>query len=419
MLLNEQQSRANYLAGDIRRYESDYKELLDQLDSERNHFKAMVLKNKSYLKTAKKLGEARSKLLDEIATLKDQMVMDKQEIKQLRQQAADNARSMRELKRELRKPILNAESRASEAEARAEAAQVSAQAEVERAVREMNETKKETMKDLRKVARAVHAAEWRVHRKECEVDLKVAKAQGEARRAQERANKIIALCDLDVENAMRDVHMAAAEAAAAREEAIAEAKMARDAEEAKTMAEYQAFLLRRQVERAQAKAAKLKETLKDLQPIASTRTEDDWAALEDSTRRKAAQRERDALRHFFSTHQWRAQDLATVLEEVDLLAELYFTKEGEHHFFQRVKELHSKLESADYGLRFGLVLHFEMRLTLAKIQQIVEAACKEFFPTLDRYKKKPWYSNPFQKREVLYTPRIVPSRSKLEPAIPL
>lgn len=175
--------------------------------------------------------------------------------------------------------------------------------------------------------------------------------------------------------------------------------------------------MRRQVERAQLKAAKLQETLKELQPLAHSRSADEWAALESDTRRKAAQRERHALRGFFSSHQWRAQDVATVLEELDLLSALFSTREGEHHYFMRVKELHRKLECNDYGLRFGLFLHFEMRLTLAKIQQIVDAACKEFNVCIDRYKKKPWHCNPYVKKEILYTPRIVPSRSKLEPVI--
>lgn len=48
-------------------------------------------------------------------------------------------------------------------------------------------------------------------------------------------------------------------------------------------------------------------------------------------------------------------------------------------------QLHRKLENDDFGIRFGLFLHFEMRLTTAnKVQQIVEAACKEFLP-VDRY----------------------------------
>lgn len=96
VLENERQARTTYLAGDIRRYESDYKDLHDHLEFERGHKKLMVSKNnKGYLATAKKLGEERTKLLDEISVLKDQVYSDKHEIKQLRQQVADKARSMR------------------------------------------------------------------------------------------------------------------------------------------------------------------------------------------------------------------------------------------------------------------------------------------------------------------------------------
>ena len=86
-------------------------------------------------------------------------------------------------------------------------------------------------------------------------------------------------------------------------------------------------------------------------------------------------------------------------------------------FFAAVKLLHTKLETDDFGVKFGLFLHFEMRLTLPKIQQIVEAACKTFHVGINRYKKKSWLSNPHNKSMVLYTPRIVPSRTKLEPVI--
>ena len=49
------------------------------------------------------------------------------------------------------------------------------------------------------------------------------------------------------------------------------------------------------------------------------------------------------------------------------------TKEGFAIYFAQVKGLHSKLECDVFGIRFGLYIHFEMKLTLAKIQNLVEA----------------------------------------------
>ena len=63
----------------------------------------------------------------------------------------------------------------------------------------------------------------------------------------------------------------------------------------------------------------------------------------------------------------------------------------------------------------GLFLHYDMKLTLTKIQRFVEAACKEFNTSTNRYKKKPWLVNPFNTNETLMTPRICPTRTKLEP----
>ena len=54
------------------------------------------------------------------------------------------------------------------------------------------------------------------------------------------------------------------------------------------------------------------------------------------------------------------------------------TKEGWAIYFFKVRALHAKLENADFGIRFGLFLHYEMKLPLAKLQLVVEAACKEY-----------------------------------------
>ena len=134
--------------------------------------------------------------------------------------------------------------------------------------------------------------------------------------------------------------------------------------------------------------------------------------------RKAAERERNGLRGFFRSHTWRTVDLAFVLAELGFLRDIVFeTKEGFTLYMGEVRKLHTKLEQQDYGIRFGLYLHFEMKLTLANIQHVVEAGCKEYNRGSDRFKKIVWLANKFNKKDVLMTPRIVPARSKLEPVI--
>ena len=48
---------------------------------------------------------------------------------------------------------------------------------------------------------------------------------------------------------------------------------------------------------------------------------------------------------------------------------------------------------------------------------MVEASCKEYNRSNDRYKKQVWLANPFNSNQKLMTPRIIPARSKLEPVL--
>ena len=145
---------------------------------------------------------------------------------------------------------------------------------------------------------------------------------------------------------------------------------------------------------------------------------EEWALLKANASRLAAMRERNALRGFFRSHKWRFVDLAFVLKELGFLRAIMFeTKEGFTLYMGEVRKLHTRLEQHDYGIRFGLYLHFDMKLTLAHIQNAVEASCMEYDRGTDRFKKRVWLSNPYVKRDVLMTPRIVPARTKLEPVI--
>jgi len=210
---------------------------------------------------------------------------------------------------------------------------------------------------------------------------------------------------------------AEADAGAAREEALQEVEAAREAKAGQDLAEYNTMLKERQVARAKKKAADLVAHHAARTPVAASRSSDEWAELQHDARRKVAQVERGSIRGFLQQHSWRPVDLADVLAELGLLQGIFDTPAGWRIYFAKVKALHAHLELQDFGIRFGLYLHLEMRLPLAKIQLMVEAACKEFQPDINRYQKKPWLVNPHNAREVLYTPRIVPARTKLEPIV--
>ena len=176
------------------------------------------------------------------------------------------------------------------------------------------------------------------------------------------------------------------------------------------------MLLQRQVLRAQRKSTELGQRLHAFTPPAA-RNANEWFALQGDALRKAAERERNGLRSFLKPHPWRLMDLAAVLDELGLLEQLFDTAQGWRIYMARVRKLHTKLEQEDFGIRFGLFIHFELKLTLPKIQLLAEAACKKYQRKIDRYRKSDWLNNPHYKRDFLSTPRIVPTSYKLKPII--
>ena len=233
---------------------------------------------------------------------------------------------------------------------------------------------------------------------ECAAALQVASAKRDAEAAEQWTEE----CLLEVE--------------AARQEALEEREAAAEAAAERDHTVYQSMLLTRQVDRAKTKAKHLTERIKLYKaPLASGRSAQEWAEMRADAQRKAGERDRYGLRGFLTAHAWRAHDLAAVLDESGLLASLFETKQGWRIYFAKVSRLHQQLERHDFGVRLGLFLHYDMKLTLEKIQRYVEAACKEFNQSSNRYKNKPWLINPFNTNEKLMTPRICPARSKLEP----
>lgn len=119
-----------------------------------------------------------------------------------------------------------------------------------------------------------------------------------------------------VKDAMQLATEAQRTAAEARKQLMKEEAAAREADNGRNQAEYATFLAKRREERAKDRANKLQERLDMLAPPTKQRSVDDWLALSYEAQRKAAQREREHLLSFFSSHQWRMIDVADVLYEM-------------------------------------------------------------------------------------------------------
>lgn len=144
--------------------------------------------------------------------------------------------------------------------------------------------------------------------------------------------------------------------------------------------EWAAKLTARREERAKAQVSALSEKLKTVAPATCHRSPEEWASLKGWARYKAAQREVAHIKSFLSSHDWRAEDIAKALSDMDtgLVQALLDTKPFFSIYFGRVGEMMKRLEKEHFGIEFGLMLHYDMRLTLPKIVQLTQAASKHF-----------------------------------------
>ena len=72
--------------------------------------------------------------------------------------------------------------------------------------------------------------------------------------------------------------------------------------------------------------------------------------------------------------------------------------------------------AGDFGIGFGLYLHFDMHLTLPKILQINQAIM-DYHKVLDYFRRKVVLRNPYRKDDIVKVPRLAPPRCQLEPKI--
>jgi hypothetical protein len=254
-----------------------------------------------------------------------------------------------------------------------------------------------------KAAESIRAAEVRVAgaaKRELTLQRKLDEAEAAAAEAEERASDSKA----EAESA-RAVAMDAMDEAAA---AQLEKDDARWAEE----------LARRREARAKAAADKLA----CFRPPMS-RTDEERAELSRNAGYAASKRDRDYLQHLFTVHNFQMQDLSAALakiegkDDVRLLDALMDSPAMFAIYFERVDELRMKMERDDFGIEFGLMLHYDFGLTLPKILEVTQVACKTFHRATNNYKSKVLLHNSHIKNTSVKLPRIAPPTSRLAPVI--
>ena len=150
---------------------------------------------------------------------------------------------------------------------------------------------------------------------------------------------------------------------------------------------------------------------------AAGRTAEEWAALAPDARRKAAEREREHLVSVLSSHPWRLVDVADAIQTCGWTRGLFDTRPFFDVHFEKVRSLMTQLEKEEYGVTFGLYLHYEARLTFPKILKLTQAGAKKYDHHLDRYRPKILLGHRYLKGVAIHVPRVAPPISKLEPKV--
>ena len=194
-----------------------------------------------------------------------------------------------------------------------------------------------------------------------------AKAKAEVAAAAAERRTEDALLNLESTNAAAE--LAVAEARVWQDKAMQEVDSSKDAR-------YQLSLGKRKLERREQRLAELDDAGVHRAP--KPRTEAEWAALSEESKRVAAHRERAYLTQVFESHPWRPSDISFALGATSYVKEVFKAREFFTEHFNRVKELVDGMEEREFGETFGLYLHYEMRLTFDKILRMVQAACKKY-----------------------------------------
>lgn len=420
-LNNERKLRQTMLKGDLRSLQVDYDELLIKFDSMESEYKLMRrLRNESRAIASRLQAEvdaAKTKLneeranhetelqkvrskLEKVLTMTEKMrsthMTDKEK---MRLAFAERKRSLNSEKKEtvegLQQQVQSLQAKNAELEADVAALRWKLAADARSGAVSQRHASRKRDEAIEEASKTKNLALMQLS----QAEERIATAELRANEAEDRA--------LEAGQRASQEEASAASMLTALEECQ---RSVQQAEKAEKQAKQQAQQLR-------LKAETLAQKLQALPSVPIARTVDEWAALSRESRYKAAERERKCLLSFLmmEDHSWRAADIATVLQELDLLHDVILhTKEGFRIFFGEVSALMKQLENDEFGREFGLLLHFDMHLIIPKILRLTQAACKVYDSERDAYSSKVLLRDPWRKDQVLYVPRIAPPRHKLE-----
>lgn len=391
----ERNQRQTLLRGDLRALQADHDELNIKYDSLVEENKLMRRLRQDSRASAAQLQEENNDLrnkLDEMhqahaAELERARTAHGVELSKLR---AAHASEMKRRCREREKTrARNVAKRRSWAES---------EATMQQQIQQLQATIAELEADVSALRWKLSADARRGSAERREASRRVEKASMDALQSQRRADEQVALAEERMaeaeDRAKRAEERADAEAdRALAEEAtsalLAQAKLS--CEQAVKEAQRAQMLAKLRADRMKDRANALTVQLQSLPAMPGMRSADDWAAMTRASRYKAIQRERTCLSELMTlnNHVWRVEDVASVLQELGLLRDVVLkTRDGFRIFFTEVQLLMKRLEEEEFGRQFGLLLHFDMHLTIPKILRLTQAASKAYSQHEDRYISK-------------------------------
>ena len=191
-------------------------------------------------------------------------------------------------------------------------------------------------------------------------------------------------------------HDAQQDAQAARAEALVETRAAAESAAEADGAKYQKLLAEQREARAKRKIEKLEQRQIETVPLPGERSVDEWAALNNAARWKAAQLEREAIISFFKSRAWRFNDVADALVHLQWVGPLMKTTPFALVAFEREKQLVGEIETDHFGISFGLMLHYDAHLTIPKILAITQARVARLPPPPSPPLAPPWSRPPLR-----------------------
>lgn len=210
------------------------------------------------------------------------------------------------------------------------------------------------------------------------------------------------------------------------ERAAASEKRAEDAEVLQDKAEAELRLAERREGYAKERHGVIKRKLKEVAPLTqrrTTRDEDYWSEMSRWARYKAAERDASQIRTFLQSGSYRVSEIAVALEAEGFVEQIFETKPFFAVFFAKVEKLVKFIETEHFGIEFGLMLHYDLHLPVAKILQLTQAASKAYDHMTNTYVPKPLLFDPFhvaknalcgeRTQKFIPLPRIAPPASKL------